>query len=366
MLLHRLPLWVWFVFGALSVAAVLTIHLGWHHWNPTAYLQVGATTPARIPIERDFPELALESSLGHDGKYSYLLARQPAFWRADDLTLTGLQDPGYRYARPLYPLLGGLGGQLSPWGTLVGLLVVQLFAGGLYSVALARFARWHRLPSAFVLLNLANPGISSSACLLTSDLLAIALALTAWQLVERGRLRYGIALFALALLAKEYYVLLPLALAAAFAGQRRWRDALAIAGLPLVPILAWKLALTAAVGLGQGQSNFDRPFAGILQTYSEWPVENIPFGLFGLVIVLGTLDAVMLRRLPARLRWACLVWGLLGACTSRLVWADPHDLLRAIAPAWWLTSWAGFAASRSRWQPAEPVARALGSTGDRL
>ena len=191
------------MFGALSVAGVLTIHLGWHHWNPTAYLQVGATTPARIPIERDFPNLALESSLGHDGKYSYLLARQPAFWRADDLTLTGLQDPGYRYARPLYPLLGGLGGQLSPGGTLVGLLVVQVLAGGLFSVALARFARWHCLPTAFVVLNLANPGISSAACLLTGDLLAIALALTAWHLVERGRLWFGIALFALALLTKE-------------------------------------------------------------------------------------------------------------------------------------------------------------------
>ena len=347
-MLHRLPLRAWFAFGALSVAGVLTIHLGWHRWNPTAYFQVGATTPARIPIERDFPNLALESSLGHDGKYSYLLARQPAFWRADDLTLTGLQDPGYRYARPLYPLLGGLGGQLSPWGTLLGLLLVQVLAGGLYSVALVRFARWHRLPTAFVLLNLVNPGIFSSACLLTSDLLAIALGLTAWHLVERGRLRYGVALFALALLTKEYYALLPLALAAAFAGQRRWRDALAVAGIPLVPILAWKLALTAVVGLGQGQGNFDWPFAGILQTYANWRVEDIPLGLFGVGIVLGTLDAVMLRRLPARLRWACLVWGLLGACTSRLVWADPHDLLRAIAPAWWLTSWAGTVVFRNR------------------
>ena len=347
-MLHRIPLGAWFFVGALVVAGVQAVHLSRCDWNPTALLQVGTGSPARGQIERDFPGLRLEPTLGHDGKYSYLVARAPAFWRADAETLANLQDPGYRYARPLYPLLAGLGGQLSPSGTLTGLVLVQILAGGLGAVALAAFARTQRLPIAFVAVNIANPGIAGSACLLTCDALAHALALLAWYCAEARRFRVAIPLFALALATKEYYALTPLARAAALAANGQWRRALALAILPAIPILCWKLELFAALGPGEGQGNFTWPGGGILASATLWSTRYAPVGLLGIGLVAGALTAACARRLPPRLRLACAVWGTLGLCLSELVWNDPNDLLRAIGPAWWFGSWAAFAGFGSR------------------
>lgn len=347
-MLHRIPLGAWFLIGALVVAGVQAVHLSRCDWKPTALLQVGADSPARVQIERDFPGLRLEPTLGHDGKYSYLIARAPAFWRADAETLESLQDPGYRYARPLYPLLAGLGGQLAPRGTLAGLILVQIFAGGLGATALAAFARSRRLPIAFVALNIANPGIAGSACLLTCDALAHALSVLAWYCAETRRVRIAIGVFALALATKEYYVLTPLALAAAFAAHGHWRRAIALAILPPIPIFCWKLALLAALGPGEGQGNFTWPGGGILASATLWTTRYAPVGLLGIALVAGALAAACAPRLPARLRWACAIWGTLGLCLSKLVWNDPNDLLRAIGPAWWFVTWAAFESFRSR------------------
>ena len=347
-MLHRIPLGAWFLVGALVVAGVQGVYLSRSDWNPTAFLQVGTGSPARGQIERDFPELRLEPTLGHDGKYSYLVARAPAFWRADAETLANLQDPGYRYARPLYPLLAGLGGQLSPRGTLAGLILVQILAGGLGAVALTAFARSQNLPIAFVAVNIANPGIAGSACLLTCDALAHALSVLAWYCAKTRRVRLAIAIFAVALATKEYYALTPLALAASLAVHGHWRRALVLAILPPIPIFFWKLALFAVLGPGEGQGNFTWPGGGILASATLWTTRYAPVGLLGIALVAGALAAACCTRLPARLRWACAVWGSLGLCLSELVWNDPNDLLRAIGPAWWFVSWAAFAGYSTR------------------
>jgi len=343
----RRPLLCWFVIGATAIGAAQFIWLSTHAWEPTAFLQVGDDSPARAPIERDFPDLARNPRHSHDGKYSYLVARQPAFWRADAETIAGLQDPAYRYSRPLYPVLAGLAGLASPSVALAGLILVQILAGGLCAAALAAFARRHHLPAAFIAFNVANPGLYSSACLLTCDLLAHSLAITAWLFVERGRFRIGIGLFALVLLTKEYYALTPLALAAACAGQRRYALAVALAAIPSLPIALWKLALTAEFGPGHGLSNFTWPGGGIAAACPMWFGGDNWLGLLAIAVVAISLVAAAWPRSPARLRWACAAWGLLGLCASKLVWGDPADLLRAIAPAWWLASWFAFSKGQS-------------------
>jgi len=344
--MHSIPLWCWFLVGAATVGGAQAVHLGTRGWNVTAFLQVGEQSPARERIARDFPDLALAPQLGHDGKYSYLVAREPAFWLTDAAAREHLQDPAYRYSRPLYPLLAGLGGTLSPRGTLAGLLLVQVLAGGICGLALAASARSQRLPPAFAALNLLNPGLASSACLLTSDLLAHALSLGAWHSAAAGRRRTALGLFALALLAKEYYALTPLALACSFAIERRGRAAFAFGVLPLVPILLWKLAVTAALGVGEGQGNFTWPGGGIGAAAPKWSTAYAPAGALAIAVVLGCFIASVTPRLPAQLRWPCAAWGFLGLCTSELVWGDASDLLRALTPAWWFVSLAAFAALR--------------------
>ena len=350
-MLARLPLWCWFVVGAAAVAGAQAVQVGACGWNATVLLRVGEHAPARHAIGRDLPGLWLDPYHGHDGKYNYLVARHPAFWRADAETLAGLQDPGYRYTRPLYPLLAGLGGTLPPRGTLAGLILVQVLAGGTLAAALAAFARRLGLPCLFVAANLFNPGIFSSACLLTSDLTALALTLAGWTCAEARRYRWAAGLFALAVLAKEYYALLPLSLAASLAWERRWRSAAVVGVLPVLPVLAWKAAVTAVLGGGEGLANFTRPGGGIAEAAGGWDGWSVWVGRLGVVLVAASLAAAVSGRLPVRLRLACAAWGLLGVCASELVWRDPTDLLRAIAPAWWLATWAAFARFAPRPNP---------------
>jgi len=347
------PSWCWFVAGAAAAGVAQLGFVADHDGNPTALLQVGADTPTRPVIARDFPHLWLEPTSGHDGRFNYLIARQPAFWRADADTLRGIDGPGYRYTRVLYPLLAGLGGTLPPAATLAGLMLVQVLAGGAVAALCATFARRHGLSAWFVVANLFNQGVYSAAVLLTCDLTAHALALGGWLCAEARRFRAAAALFALALLAKEYYAFTPLALAAALAAAREWRAAAWVGVVPLAPVLAWKAAVYAGLGFGGGGSNFTRPGGGILEAAAGWDVWLACVGALGVALVGAALLAACSARLPARLRLACAAWGLLGLCTGWTVWGNPADLLRVILPAWWLVAWAAFAPG-----PTTPASRA--------
>jgi hypothetical protein len=331
----RGPLAAWFLAGCGLVLATQGVHLAEHDFSPTILLQVGAPSPARARLERELGPVTLAAGQGHDGKYFYLVARNPWFWAADPELLEGLQDPAYRYGRPLYPLLAGLGGVLSPRATLAGLVAVQVLAGGLFAAALVLLARQNGLPALAVLLGLGTPCLYSSAVSLTSDLLALTLSLFGVLLWQRGRLGWCVVLFAASVLAKEYYALTPLALAAS-SFRERPRAALAVAVLPLVPLALWRLAVASVLGLGHGGGNFAWPGEGILDVAASWA--NPAAGLLAVLVVVVSLGAVARpgRPLP---RWQCLAWGVLGLCTSHLVWFDPADILRVISPAWWYSVW---------------------------
>lgn len=350
----RVPLWCWFVAGAAAVAGAQLHIVADRDWNPTALLHVGAYSPAAAVIARDFPALWVEPSAGHDGRFNYLIARHPAFWRADADTLSGIDGPGYRYGRVLYPLLAGMGGTLAPAATLAGLVLGQVVAGGAAAAVLAALARRQRLSAWFGVANLFNQGAYCSACLLTSDLPAHALALGGWACAEARRWRAAAGLFALAVLAKEYYALTPLALAAALAREGRWRVAALVGVVPLLPAAAWKAAVAAVLGVGGGGANFTWPGGGIVASAGSWDSRQAVAGALGVVLVAGALLAACSRRLPARLRLASAAWGLLGLCASDLVWGNPTDLLRVILPAWWLVTMAAFARPAPR---PEPVTR---------
>jgi hypothetical protein len=331
----RWPLFVWFIIGCSLVSVVQWGYLAQRDFNPTALLHTGRISPARARLERELGHLYLASAQGHDGKYFYLLARHPWFWKADPEVLEGIQDPGYRYNRPLYPLLAGLGGTLSPRGTLAGMMVVEVLAGGLFAMAIVLLARFNGLPTLAVLLGFATPAIYSSSVLLTSDLLALALCLLGVYHWQRERLGISVLLFAAAILAKEYYALTPLTIAATTIRQRP-RAALVVGVVSLLPLAAWKLAVALVVGVGEGRGNFTWPGGGIIATAAHW--ENLRLGVFAVFVVLLSLTAVCRRSRPLP-RWQCLVWGSLGLFTSELVWLDPADVLRVISPAWWFAIW---------------------------
>lgn len=337
--MNRSPSIAAFLAGCGLVVATQAAYLSVRNGDPTALLQVGPGSPAKGVIERDLGPVYLAPTLGHDGKYFYLMARHPWFPSADPDTLDGLQDPRYRYGRPLYPLVAGLGGTLSPRATLAGLIVVQIVAGGVALAALVCLTRAHHLAAGAVPVGAMNPAVYSSAVLLTSDLPALALVLTGLSAWQRGRRSAAVVLFSAAVLAKEYYALAPFAVAGSLAVRRQWRIAGAVAVLPVLPLLAWKVGVLGGIGAGQGGENFTWPGRGIYETAGSWN-DSWPLGALAVGLVAMALAGVRWSRAPM-LRWQCSLWGLLALTGSRLVWTDPADLLRVVAPLWWfvLAAW---------------------------
>jgi hypothetical protein len=332
----RGPIAAWFLAGCGLTAAALCGYLAARGWDPTALLHVGEDSPCRSLLDRELGGVMVRPGFNHDGKYFYLIARRPWVWSADPETRAGLQDPAYRYGRPLYPMLAGLGGTLPPRTTLAGLIAVQVLAGGVFVAATVALARRNRLPTLAVAVGLLNPGASSSAVLLTSDLLALALCLTGVYLWQTGRTRSSPLVFAAALLAKEYYALTPLALAASLVWQRRWGAALAVGTLPLIPLIAWRLLVLAAVGPGEGAGNLGWPGVGIVEGAAHW--DEPALGALAVMVLVAMLAAVV-RPSPPLPRWQCVAWGLLGLTASWLVWSEPVNLMRVLAPGWWFAVW---------------------------
>jgi hypothetical protein len=335
---------LWFLGGCALVGLVQTVYVSQRSGDPTILLQIGEEAVARPRLERELGPVALVPKQGHDGKYFYLIAREPRFWRADGELLEGLQDPAYRYGRPLYPLVAGLGGTLSPMGTLAGLIVLQVLSGGLFTAAVVALARWNGLPILAVVIGLATPCLYSATIFLTSDLLALALSLTGLVLWQRGRIGTSAALLSLAVLAKEYYVLTPLALAVTTLRSQP-KSALVVSVVPLIPILAWKWLLVVRFGIEEGVGNLGWPGAGLLEAAGSW--SHPMLGGLAVLLVVVSLAAVVRRSRPLP-RWQCVAWGTLGLCASYSVWANPAELLRVISPAWWFAVWYWYP---TRWGP---------------
>jgi hypothetical protein len=336
--LARVPLAAWFLLGCGLVAATQAGYLSVRDWNPTAFLQVGPGSPARGLLERDLGPLYLAPVLGHDGKYFYLVARHPWPGGLDATWREAVQDPAYRFGRPIYPFVAGLGGTLSPQATLAGLILVQVLSGGCYMIAIAGIARHAGQPAWTVVIGAANTAIYSSAVLLTSDLPAAALVLAGLGYWIRRRTAPSLVLFAAAALTKEYYILTPVALAIAELIRWQWREAASLVLVPLVPIAAWKLTVWTHLGRAGGGENFDWPGGGIQTAMPGWE-ECLPLGILALV-VLALAAVAVVRHTPAVPRWQCAAWGLLGLSTAAPVWGDPADALRVLAPLWWFVVWA--------------------------
>lgn len=335
-IIDRGPRAAWVGVGCGLIVLTLAGWLGQRNWDAAACLRVGAFSPAKLRIERDLGPVPTTPDLGHDGKYSYLIALHPWAVGVDAELRDALGDPGYRYGRPLLSWAGGLGGTLPPRATLWGLILAEVLAGGLLVAATVALARQAGLPTLAVVIGLVNPGVYSSAVSLTSDLPALALSLAGLACWQSGRCRTAVVLFALAVLAKEYFALTPLALAAA--NLRRPTTAASLAVLPLLPLAAWRLWVVRAVGVGEGGENFGWPGRGVWDTAGLWSEPAV--GWVAVALVAATLTGGLLPRRPAVVRLACLGWGLLGLVASHRVWLDPADLLRVICPAWWFATWA--------------------------
>jgi hypothetical protein len=253
-------------YGVLAVAvAVLALlpALRPAGWSLTILPRVGAGTQmAQVAREHD-PGFHLVSAGPYDGQFYWGIAVDPI---ATGDAHRAFDEASYRYG---HPLLGWLGWVLSagqaraaPAALLLAGLA-SLFAGAFLASTLGRMrgsAGWEGL---FVAL---NPGLVYSGVHFLAEPLSAALLLAGLLAYVRGRLWVSAVCFALLVLSKEQFVLVPIAIAAweIVRTRGRVRDTVVPFAACLVPAALWWIYARAQLGdwFTSGGSALTTPFTG--------------------------------------------------------------------------------------------------------
>ena len=328
----------WFLLGVLVAGFALWSQLRAVEGELAFVLRVGHESGTRPFIEEELGPVPLTEGLGHDGQYSYLIARDP-------LGLDGLpdlaDDGAYRYRRALYGWLAGGFGLFPPQATLIGLAAWTIVGFGVATAATADVAsllgaRWWA-----VLGVLGNLGLWLSVQLATADALAMALAMLAVSLALRKRTGWAVLALTAAALTKDAYLLFALGLAGWMFLEGERRSAVAVALVPVIPLALWIAWLSWQVGDGlSAKDNFSWPLVGLVESFSEWDTTgDLVQALVALAALIAAL-AVVLVIDDQLIGWLTVPWILVALVSSATVWGDGNNAVRAFAPLW-LSAWLG-------------------------
>jgi len=228
--------------------------------------------------------------LGYDGQFTYWIARDPGTAAA---AITDRGDiPAYRFQRILHAALSrlfSLGQEpLIPYAMVaiaLAFLVIGTWAMEQLLIDIG-VSRWYALTYGLF------GGVFMAVRMTTTESLAFGLALLAILAGQRSKLLLQAVLFAIAALAKEPTLFFAAGYVLYFAANRRWRAAIRLAVISVVPFILWQVYLYLYMGSfgvgsgGQGATRFEIiPFNGI------WQISQHSMQLFlalGFYLVIGT------------------------------------------------------------------------------
>jgi hypothetical protein len=269
------------------------------------------------------PDLGWQSEIGYDGQYYYAVAVDPA--NASDYMrdMTG-DKAGFVYSRPVFPALSRLVGlgqvELVPYA----MLLVNLAAVLLGTLAIAGWLRRKGSSPWFSVLFGLYPGLVFSVFRDLTEPLAyglVAISLWVFDPKDRRRVAAAGAVLALAALTRETVVLFSLVAAAALVcvnstdRQRlwswsRWRVPLVFLFLTIAPFLVWRAIVGAVLGAptqeSPGGASVLIPFHGII-SYWPWSAEHV---LVVAGVVVPTLVTLVVT-LPLLVRSGLRLYGAL-------------------------------------------------------
>jgi hypothetical protein len=328
----------WFLVGVLVAGFALWSQLRTVDGDLAFVLRVGNESGTRPLIEEELGPIPLTEGLGHDGQYSYLIARDP-------LGLDGLpdlaDDGAYRYRRALYGWLAGGFGWFPPQVALIGLVAWTVIGFGVATAATADVASLLGARSWAVLGVLGNLGLWLSVQLATADALALALAMLAVSLALRQRTGWAVLALAAAALTKDAYLLFAVGLGGWMFLAGRRRPAIAVAVFPAIPLALWIGWLSRQVGNGlSAKDNFAWPLVGLAESFSAWEsTGDLVQAIVALTALVGALIVVVVTR-HRLIAWLTLPWIVVAMVSSVVVWGDGNNAVRAFAPLW-LLAWMG-------------------------
>jgi hypothetical protein len=325
----------------LGYVGVTVVALRPYDFNPTGPIRIGTMLPA----ERFWtPSTRVEPGVGYDGQWFFYIAHDPLLREPDPETFLDL--PAYRYARILYPTLAwalALGQPAAlPW-TLLAVNLLAVLGGTVACLDLLGqlgASRWLALAFAF------SPPMMIGVSAMLAEPTSFALVVAGLALAVRGRHRPAGVILALAVLAREPSILIPLGLGLYALGRLDWRRGAAYL-LPLGVPVAWHLSIWIRLGAlpsSQSPSNFGLPFGGayyrfglLLGWHAPMLGEPVPSGnVLSEAVIVATSAAIilvgLLKIVERRDAFAWLLWlqAVLLVGTSPVVWADLYSYGRVL------------------------------------
>ena len=278
----------------------------------------------------------LPNSAGYDGLSFYRLALNPFTGKQVDFGIS-LDTPAYRHQRIGYPLLVWLlsGGKplLVPWTMVLvnyAALLVLAYAGALLSQHFGRHALWAVLIPLY-------PGFVHSISRDLSEPVACAFGLLAVLFAARSQYALCATFLTCAILTREPFLILAVALAIAHLRSQPRRYVFFI---PIAVYALWQVILTLHWGVSPLQAGA-QPFTLPFTEYAQVLYENRAFRRlarlhFSQALYLGIvviLTVVSWRKAPAvpgtRLAW--LLYLALASVLGPDVWKEDVGYMRILS-----------------------------------
>jgi len=317
-------------------AAFTLLLLARFHFDPSVLAVAGdeftnpATAPKNLYVSRN--------SSGYDGQFYYRLAIAP-FSAQESVAGVHFDYPVYRAQRILYPTLAYLvsGGRASVvgWAMIIVNLLAAAAIGGLATFIFERHQRANALPAVLIAL---YPGFLLTMSRDLTELVEIAVVLGGIALILMRRDRLAVLVFALAVLAKEMALIVPIAIFLHRAITKTLKASDALLLTPVAVFVGWKMYLFhlwhLPLSLGT-DGHFSLPFAGMWQCIRS--VAAAPNGQTLLIIellaviafIITTAIAIRTSSAPQFLKIACALYALLFFSLGAEFWSEDWAFLRA-------------------------------------
>lgn len=276
------------------------------------------------------------SPSGYDGPMYAALATDPLLRYFD--TPHYLDTPSYRSTRILVPFLAWV---VSLGHASTAVLCYQVMCWGFALGAAVLLANWLSAQGSsawWALVAAFGAGMVASLSRSTPDAGALLFALGALWSHDRRRTVVSVGLAAMAVLARETSVLVPLAIAVCELRRKRMLTASAFATIPLSVGIGWQLYLRHIFGdaFNLGSGNFSLPFAWLPLKFAQaFAGTSVHWDeLFGTFAVLSTVAALMvIAWRPSQLQapeLALLGFGGMGLFLGSSVYIETWAYSRAL------------------------------------
>jgi hypothetical protein len=232
-------------------------------------------------------------------------------------------------------LASGLG-LLDGRGLLGALTVVNLLGFVATAAATAMISQRQSQSSWLFLAALLNVGLWLSLQVTTADVFAMGLATMGLAFTLSSRHVPAIWLLVAATLAKETYVVIPIALSAWLGFEMRNRRAALSYLAPILPLAAWYAYVALRLGeTGANGEALDWPFFGLMNAAtSSWTTASPRDQLFTILSlgILGLGAVATARTVKSVWRFLLVPWLVVAAVSSHWIWDLGNNSLRVMAP----------------------------------